>query len=76
MFFLVQIVRISVSISNNTACYCLQNNYKGQPSYINTVLDAVTEESKLGGFEVAYAEGSEQVGDGPANATGAFPYNP
>ena len=51
------------------------NNYKGQPSYINTVLDAVTEEGKgsdgaiaaagaaaAAGFEVVYAPGSEQVG--------------
>ena len=43
------------------------NNYKGQPSYINTVLDAVTEEGKgsngaAAGFEVVYAQGSEQVG--------------
>ena len=44
------------------------NNYKGQPSYINTVLDAVTEEAQAGNFQVAYAQGSEQVGT-KANAS-------
>ena len=44
------------------------NNYKGQPSYINTVLDAVTEEGKTGGFKVVYAQGSQQVG-AQANAS-------
>eukprot|EP01043_Picozoa_sp_COSAG02_P000932 COSAG02_NODE_19_length_53976_cov_37.338512_14_plen_745_part_00 len=44
------------------------NNYKGQPSYINTVLDAVTEEGQACGFHVIYAQGSEQVGT-QANAS-------
>lgn len=38
------------------------NNYKGQPSYISTILDAVQEEGQAAGFTTVYAVGSDQVG--------------
>lgn len=38
------------------------NNYKGQPSYINTILDAVNEEGDAGGFTVTSAEGTNPGG--------------
>jgi len=41
------------------------NNYKGQPSYISTILDAVTERADSEGFEVVYAQGAA------AGSTGA-----
>jgi beta-glucosidase len=44
------------------------NNYKGQPSYINTILDAVQEQGETDEFAVAYAVGSQQVGN-QANQT-------
>jgi len=44
------------------------NNYKGQPSYISTILDAVQEMGNASGFEVVYAQGSPFTGDS-GNAT-------
>ena len=44
------------------------NNYKGQPSYINTILDAVQEEGAAAGFTVVAAAGTSEGGM-HANAT-------
>jgi beta-glucosidase-like glycosyl hydrolase len=44
------------------------NNYKGQPSYISTILEAVLEEAVGGGFAVASSEGTAPGGMA-ANAT-------
>ena len=35
---------------------CYLNNYKGQPSYITSILDAIKEEGKDKAFEVVYAQ--------------------
>jgi len=41
------------------------NNYKGQPSYISTILDGIQKEGVVGEFEVIYAQGA------PPGSTGA-----
>ena len=52
---------------------CYLNNYKGQPSYINSILDATKAEAEAKGFEVVYAQGAAPGSTGshmpPPNAT-------
>lgn len=45
------------------------NNYKGQPAYINTILDAIQSDGENSGFAVVFAQGSTNSPTGTPNNT-------